>query len=643
MEKRKIFRNLKSLNEAWDELIEQCPPSLHGIEHVELENSLGRTLGTSIYAGHDVPFFDRCAMDGYAVRAEDTYQANEVNPVLLKLIGSIKAGYVFQGKVKEKTTVEIATGSPLPFGANAVIMVENTSKRAENVLVYSSVAINQHVQSLGSDLQRGELVLTKNTVLKPREIGLLSALGIREVPVIKIPKICIFSSGDEIIEPGEQLSEGLVHDINSNLIIAMLKEIQVNVDYKGIIEDNYQNLKEKLVQALKKYDIVMISGGTSAGIGDILYLVIDDLGSPGVLTHGIKIKPGKPTLIGAVGKKTIFGLPGYPASSFSVFSRIVLPYIRLKVGLKKEESNLIIPCIIKSKLRSVLGRTQIRPVQIIKKGDTHIAFPTPGTSGSISLFSKSDGTIEIPSNVETLEANTQVNVKLSSKNLKLPTLQIAGSHCPMLYQLKENIEASSNENVRILTLGSTGGMLALIREECNISAAHLPDYKNFDLNNYIGISGYLRQQGFIVKKGNPKNIQKIEDLKNPEVRFLNRNNGSGTRMLIDKLIESSRINNKNITGYNSIARSHQVATNIIQSGKADVSVGLEFFINSKLEFIQIKAEEYNFFINKAEKNSDSILKFISFLKSDNFQKTLEKAKGYKPSPEIGNFFEINSF
>ena len=325
---RKIFRELQPLESAISIIWASWQPKAPSVEYLPLENSLGRVLAEDIFSSTDVPGFDRAAMDGFAIVAEDTFVADEQNPKKLKLLGQVEAGDASARTVSRGEAIEIATGAPMPDGSNAVVMVEYTKRSTDQVLVFRAVSPGENVTSAGSDVMCGELLLRKSQTVSPREIGLLAAAGIDQVPVYQKPHVAIFSSGNELIKPGDPPSFAKVYDINGPTIAASITECGGEAEFLGILPDNYSTIKSQLQSALQEADMVISSGSTSSGPGDLIYKAVDELGEPGVLVHGLTLKPGKPALVGLVRDKLIFGLPGYPTSALMIFHVLVAPVIR---------------------------------------------------------------------------------------------------------------------------------------------------------------------------------------------------------------------------------------------------------------------------------------------------------------------------
>ncbi|ADP77099.1 molybdenum cofactor synthesis domain protein [Methanothermus fervidus DSM 2088] len=375
------------------------------IEKINIERAHGRVLAENVYSPIDLPPFDRATRDGFAVKASDTFGANEENPVKLKCIENIEAGYIPKNTITEGHCARISTGALIPSGSDAVVMVEFTEKKNNDILIYKSVYPGQYIAKKGSDIKKGELLLKKNTILSPDKIGALSAVGIKEIPVYSKPKIAVISTGNELIELSENLKKGKIFDVNSYSIAASIEECGAKAINLGIVKDNYEDIKNMILKGLKVADIVVISGGTSAGKGDIVAEVIDDMGE--VILHGIAMKPGKPTIIGKINSKIIIGLPGYPVSALIVFRVLIAPILcKITKAFKLKEKIVRLP--ISQRFHSTRGRLEFALVSI----ENNKAVPILKDSGAIASLAMSDGYIEIPKNVEIIEKNEKVEVKI---------------------------------------------------------------------------------------------------------------------------------------------------------------------------------------------------------------------------------------
>ena len=380
------------------------------VENIYLEDSLTRILAEDVYATINLPPFRRAQMDGYAVIAEDTFSATEDNPVSLKLMEVVGAGDVPEKKLISGFCTEVSTGAPVPEDSNGVVMVEFTDKKMGKILIYESAAIGQNIAKEGSDIKIGKLLLPRDTRITPDKIGVLSAIGMEKVPVFQKPRVAIISTGNEIISHDEDLTYGKIYDINSMTISSAVKTCGCMTIHSEIVKDDYKSLKDK-INEFKDADILLTSGGTSAGTGDVLREVLDDLGE--VLVHGVAVKPGKPTIIGRLRYgdeyKFLFGLPGNPAAALMVFHVFFAQFLRKMASINTSTSfpsKNVMEIPLSRRFRPARGRTHYLLVKI-KDGS---AVPILKDSGAITALAEADGFIEIPKNVEILEKGISVKV-----------------------------------------------------------------------------------------------------------------------------------------------------------------------------------------------------------------------------------------
>ena len=404
----KEFLNIMDPDEV-KKIVENIPINKK-IEKVSLENSLTRILSEDITATISLPPFRRVSMDGYAVIAEDTFSASEENPIHLKLLEVVGAGDVPAKNLISGFCTEVATGAPVPENASGVVMVEFTDIQDDEILIYESTAVGQNIAKEGSDIKVGELLLESSTRITPDKIGVLSAIGLKEVPVFKKPRVAIISTGNEIISHDEELTYGKIYDINSMTISSAVKSCGCIPLHTEIVKDDYNSLKEK-INEFKDFDLIITSGGTSAGTGDVLREVLEDMGD--VLVHGVSVKPGKPTIIGRLrngdGNRFLFGLPGYPVAALMVFHVFFAPFLRkmasIDTSISLHEEN-ILELKLSRRYRPARGRTHYLLVKIEGRN----AVPILKDSGAITSLAEADGFIEIPKNVKILEKGTNVKV-----------------------------------------------------------------------------------------------------------------------------------------------------------------------------------------------------------------------------------------
>jgi putative molybdopterin biosynthesis protein len=440
----KEFRSLISLEEARSIVLRHLP--LAEARTVPLSDALGKILAEKVVSSVDVPGFNRASMDGFAIRAADVLAAREDHPMALNLVGRVPMGLSAEIAVGPGQAAEVSTGSMMPPGADAVAMIEHTSQQGDAVLVYRPLYPGENVTGLGSDITLGETVLYPGTPLFPRELGVLAAVGRREATVRDL-RVGVASTGDELAEPGLALRPGQVYDINSYSIAASVKVCGGSPVCYGILPDEKEAMSQTLAKMAEECAMIIISGSTSAGAGDMVFLVMEELGE--LLFHGINLKPGKPTLFGIINGKPCLGLPGYPTSALTVFAELAAPAIEKALGARERSRR------IKGKLaQSVRGEGRRQMLAVSVAGD--MIFPVDKGSGSITTLSRADGVIEIPPEKEYLEKGEEVEVRLFGE-LEPPDLIIAGESCPFLELVAESLPYQ----IKLLTMSSQQALLSL--------------------------------------------------------------------------------------------------------------------------------------------------------------------------------------
>ena len=408
-----MFKELMTFDNAKKLLLAQLNPEPLGTEKIPLIDAYYRILGEDVITTINIPPFDRSTVDGYAVRADDTYGAEENKPTTLSIIGTINVGEPPNIEIKKNKTVEIVTGAPIPEGADSVVMVENTQKQEDSLLIYRAVTRDENIMKKGTDLTKGEKILKAGQLLGAPEIGVLAAIGMDYVNVLKIPIVSVISTGAEITEPGKELGPGKIYDINAYSLSAAVKESGGKSICLGVIPDNEVALETALKDALVSSDIIVTSGGVSVGPKDYTPKIVNSLGKPGVIISGIAVKPGKPTTIAFIGKKPIFSLPGHPTSALLIFYLLVRPVIQRLAGTKIV-SDKTVKANLTTKLFSAKGRKTFVTVSLSRDKNQKItALPIQtGASGAITTLSKADGFIEIPANQQFIDSNEEVTVTL---------------------------------------------------------------------------------------------------------------------------------------------------------------------------------------------------------------------------------------
>lgn len=644
----KEFHDIKSIEEAKEILHRNIASATLGFEKAALSDALGRVLAEDISSPVDVPPFDRSQMDGYAVVAEDTYGADEEKPVILKLNSeAIHAGHDSKIAIIKGRASRIATGAPIPRGANAVVMVEYCNEEGPEVSISKPVHPGENIMHAGEDIMRGETVMRSRTHLGFRETAVLSALGITSVDVFKKPRVAIISTGNEIIEPGNTLTSGKIYDINSRMIQDALKIDGASPEFLGISSDDEKEILSLLVKALS-YDMAIITGGTSAGQGDVSYRILKKHLDPGILVHGVAIKPGKPVVIAANGKKPVFVLPGFPSSAIITYSVFVKPLVRSMAGMPAGGA-LKMKAISAVRYQSDPGRHEFVLSNIVEGGDgLYYVYPVTKSSGAVTSFSLADGYIEIPPDQEYIEKGEAVEVTQLLENLLIPDLVFIGSQC-MGVDIALGILSGRGCTSRVINVGSTGGLIAAKRGEPDISGIHILDKKTGAYNTpfmdryLVLVRGYRRKQG-IMFRADCSRKSFDEFVSDRSLSFINRTAGSGTRILFDMMLDdyakrkgaSSDILRKEINGYNIESKSHNSVAASIASGKAEWGIGIESAASMySLGFIPLRDEEYDFCIPEKRFKKKCVQEFMSVLKSPEFKKKLEYLGGFAVPEDIG--------
>jgi molybdenum cofactor synthesis domain-containing protein len=390
-------------------------------EKARIGEALGRITSADIFSRLNIPPFDRATMDGYAVVADDTFYADENNPTSLIIRGYIPAGEFPSQHVESGYCFGISTGAPIPKGANAVVKVENTfldDAEIKKVKIYKPSAPNENIMLAGTDIKRGEQIVKKGTTLTPRETGVLAACGIKEVYVRKKPEVAIVSTGNEILVPGEDLKPGKIYDVNAQALSDSVRECSCVPLALGIARDSVNEISERLKEALKRdVDVIIASGGTSAGVGDLLPTVIEELGE--IIVYGVDIRPGKPLILGLIRGKPVFGLPGNPTSALVTFNLFVAPLLRTISGISQLEEGERRSAKAATRIFSERGRNEYVLVNLVPVHDELLAYPILSGSGAITTLSKADGYIYMEKGKEILGEGEMVEVELISSSFPL--------------------------------------------------------------------------------------------------------------------------------------------------------------------------------------------------------------------------------
>jgi putative molybdopterin biosynthesis protein len=608
-------------------------------ERVGLAAALGRVLAHDVAAPIDVPPFDRANVDGFAVRSADTAGASDTAPRRFPLNGEvIVCGHAPALEVTAGSASTIATGGVMPRGADAVVMIEHTEliddTGAPAIAVRRAAAPGQFVSYAGSDIARGEVVLRRNTRISSREIGMLAACGIAEIEVVRRPKVAVLSTGDELVAPGGALTPARVYDSNGAIIAAAVVEAGGEPIAFGAFPDDEGALEGAMRAALDACDMVVLSGGTSKGAGDLSHRIVSKLGD--ILVHGVALKPGKPLCLAVIDGKPLAVLPGFPTSAIFTFHAFVAPVIRARAGLPPEAARSI-EADVPVRIASELGRKEFALVALVAGEDVPVAFPIAKGSGAVTSFSQADGFVEIDALAGALDAGTRVRVTLIGESAAMPDLVVMGSHCIALDVVLGAL-AEHAFTVRTIAVGSMGGVAAAGRGECDLAPVHLVDPASGVYNAHLlrpGIAlvkGWQRMQGLVHRLDDRRfagrsaaDALKVA-LADPRCLMVNRNAGAGTRVLIDQLLEGARP-----AGYSNQPRSHNAVAAAVAQGRADWGIAIASVAKMYgLGFLPIAPEDYDFLLVESRRERPAVAAFLAALRDETVREKI-RALGMRPA------------
>lgn len=591
---------------------------------IPVYESCGRVTAEAVYAHICAPHYTASAMDGVAVCARDTFGATETTPVTLH---------------PEQFTV-LDTGDPVPEGRDAVIMVEDLVKNEDgSITIHAAAAPWQHIRQIGEDVCAGEMILPGHMTVTPAAIGAMIAGGVLELRVIRRPVVGIIPTGDEIIPPCTDPRPGDILEFNGSIFSAMVRQWGAEPVVYPIVPDDFNRIKAMVEKASDQCDMVILNAGSSAGREDFSAQVIRQLGQ--VLYHGIAIKPGKPAILGCRGKTAILGVPGYPVSGIIVIEQFLKPLIEhwLKTAAQPEhyaQATLTRPVV------SGLKYQEFVRVRMGAVGGRLMASPLSRGSGVVSSFMKADGILEVPQGLEGYEAGEEVTLRLLSPMEKLRnTLVVIGSHDPLLDELADMLHLGDPRLYMSSShVGSMGGIMAIRRGEAHMAGCHLLDtadgtYNRSFIRKYFPkgdvklVSCVGRQQGLMVARGNPLNICGFADISRQGIRYVNRQKGSGTRILTDYLCSREKVEPSDVYGYTREELTHTSVAAQIACGSADVGMGI--YSAAKLydlDFIPICIEEYDLIIPDYAWDSPMVQQLLTILRSDAFREKILSMGGY---------------
>jgi putative molybdopterin biosynthesis protein len=610
-------------------------------ERVALAATLGRVLADDLAAPIDVPPFDRANVDGFALRAADSAGAADGAPKQIALNAEVIAcGHAPNVEVKPGTATTIATGGVVPRGADAVVMIEHTEliESIPAIELRRGVTAGQYISYAGSDIARGETLMRKSQLIGSREIGMLAACGLAAIDVVRRPKVAVLSTGDELVSLGESLRPGGVYDSNGAIISAAIAEAGGEPKSYGAFPDDAEKLEQVVRRALNECDMVVLSGGTSKGAGDLSHHVVSQLGKPGILVHGVALKPGKPLCLAVADGKPIAVLPGFPTSAIFTFHAFVAPVIRARAGLPAEAAQSI-EARVPMRIASEMGRKEFVLVSLVSGEFGVVAFPSAKGSGAVTSFSQADGFIEIDALAGALDADTPARVTRIGDSARAPDVVIMGSH-DIALDVVVGALAERGFTARTIAVGSQGGVAAAERGQCDLAPVHLIDPATGAYNKHLvspGISlikGWQRMQGVLFRPGDQRfESRRAEDavkaaLADPSCLMVNRNAGAGTRVLIDKLVAGVRP-----PGYANQPRSHNAVAAAIAQARADWGVAIEPVAKMYgLGFLPLSPEHYDFLLIESRRDRPAVQAFLAALR-DRRTKDRIAALGMQPADD----------
>jgi putative molybdopterin biosynthesis protein len=685
------FLDVVDRDEAERRFREAVDASPRGIESIALDAALGRVLARDVVSPVDVPSFDRANVDGYAVVAADTFGASEEVPRVIALSSEvIHTGIVPAVVIQPGEAAAIATGGMMPRGADAVVMVEYADTydggsgigdpgsgtglppvaaeprrggpRRWGVYVARAVTPGSGVSFAGTDITRGETVLRRGQVLTSRDTGVLAAIGVAHVDVWRRPVVAILSTGDEIISPGEPMAPARVFDSNAQILADAVRELGGEPLRLGIVCDDMDALHAKLQQALAAADIVLLSGGTSKGAGDVSYRVVAQLPAPGIVAHGVALKPGKPICLASAGGKPVVVLPGFPTSAIFTFHEFVAPVIASMAG-RTYDARSVVQAKLAVKVNSEIGRTEYLLVGLVESPDPSTllrvaqgrpersqranpesrlpnpdsrtpvltAYPMGQGSGSVTTFSRADGFTTIARHEEIVPAGTVVDVQLLGRDLQLADLVVIGSHCIGLDYLLGELQ-QQGVRTKFIAVGSTAGLEAAKRGECDLAGVHLLDPESGSYNEPFltpglqSIRGYGRLQGIVFRRGDMRFEGRTATdavaaaVSDAGCVMINRNQGSGTRVLIERLLSGARP-----PGYAVQPRNHNAVAAGVAQSRADWGITLDHIaVAAGLGFIPVQQEQFDFVVPEARAQREAVAAFRELLQAPATREALER-------------------
>lgn len=622
---QKVYLSNYELKEAVTLYLNKLEPFKIKRKTVKTWEAHNKITAAPVYSNMSSPFYNSSAMDGITLKASSTVGASDRNHIILH---------------ENKDYIVVDTGDPIPKKYDCVIMIEDLIKIDESTVeIYKSISPWQNIRPLGEDIVEAQLIIASNQRIRPVDIGAMIAGGVNDVEVYTSPKVGIIPTGTEIVEPGTKLKIGDIIEFNSRIFSSQVSEWGGKPHRYDIVQDDYEKIKSTVKAAVIENDIVLINAGSSAGREDYTKEIIEELGE--VFIHGISIKPGKPVILGKIDGKPVIGIPGYPVSAYIIMEKIVKQLVLLLQGVSPKQKKSV-DAILSRRIMSSLKHLEFVRVKLGLVGNKLIVTPLTRGAGSTMSLVRANGILEIPQSVEGIEAGSIVKVKLLKDEAEINnTLICIGSHDPIIDIISDMIHLRPKQyNLSSAHVGSMGGIMALKNDETHISPIHLLDTQSGEYNvSYVNkylknkeillIKCVKRIQGLMVAKGNPLDIKSFSDIKENGLIFVNRQRGSGTRLLLDYNLKKLNINPNDIVGYEREEFTHLSVAAAVAAHDADCGLGVySAAVIMGLDFIPLCSEEYDIAVPKKYIENDMIKEFIEVLKSSEFKKELDRLGGY---------------
>ena len=597
-------------------------------ETVSLDQARGRVTAEPVWAKVSSPHYDAAAMDGIAVLARDTVGATETSPVRLKL---------------GEHAVWVDTGDPVPEGFDAVIMVEVVHEVDETTLeIQSAVAPYNHVRPLGEDIVATELLLPENYLLRPMDLGACAAAGIAELPVRRKPTVAVMPTGTELVQIGSPLKPGDIIEFNSLILGGMVDEWGGSSVTRQPVSDDYDRLKATIQEAVATSDIVVINAGSSAGSEDYTASLVEDLGE--LVVHGAAIRPGHPVILGVVDGTPVLGIPGYPVSAALTCDLFLKPLVEQMLGVRVPARERITATFTR-KILSPMGEDEFVRVRLGRVGERLIATPIQRGAGVVTSLVRADGLVVVPRLSEGLDTGQGVTVDLLRPVEDVNGNIVAiGSHDLTLDLLASMLHRDNAvQSLSSANVGSLGGLVAVGRGEAHLAGTHLLDEDTGEYNlSYVrryvqGVDVVVmnlvhRLQGLIVPKGNPKELSSLSDLAREDLAFVNRQRGSGTRMLLDFKLAEMGMTPEQVAGYDREEYTHLSVAAAVAGGRADFGLGILSAARAMgLDFVPLLSEQYDLVIPREHYDSDLLAPLLNLIRGDEFKSQVDALGGYDTS------------